>query len=93
MDYFRQMAAVGGVFLLLGGLLWWMRRRGFAAPRAARAARRIEVLERLTLAPQHTLHLVRLDRTSLLVSCSPGGCRLIDTSAGSRVAVAEEVAR
>jgi flagellar biogenesis protein FliO len=91
MDYFRQMAAVGAVFLLLGGLLWWMRRRGFAAPVRARAGRRIEVMERLALGPQHSLHLVRWDGASLLVACSPAGCTLIDTKAGTRAVEAAGV--
>jgi flagellar biogenesis protein FliO len=84
MDYVRQMAAVGAVFLLLGGLLWWMRRRGFAAPGKARGARRMEVLERLSLGPQHSLHLVRWDGATLLVACSPAGCTRIADERGGR---------
>jgi flagellar biogenesis protein FliO len=79
MDYVRQMAAVGAVFLLLGGLLWWMRRRGFAVPGRVGGPRRIEILERLTLGPQHSLHLVRWDGASLLVACSPAGCTVLET--------------
>jgi flagellar biogenesis protein FliO len=93
MDYVRQMAAVGAVFLLLGGLLWWMRRRGFAKPGRARGRRRIEVLERLALGPQHTLHVVRWDGAALLVACSPAGCTLIDRTAGAVVADTVEAVR
>ena len=88
MDYFRQLAAAGGVFLLLGCLLWWMRRRGFAAPGRTRA-RRIEVVERLALGPHHSLHLVRMDGAALLVACSPSGCSLIETAGARRVSEAQ----
>jgi flagellar biosynthetic protein FliO len=84
MDYVRQMAAVGAVFLLLGGLLWWMRRRGFATPGRARGGRRLEVIERLALAQQHSLHLVRLDGNTLLVACSPSGCTLLQAAEAQR---------
>jgi len=89
MDYVRQMAAVGGVFLLLGGLLWWMRHSGLAVPGRVRRARRMEVLERLSLGPHHSLHLVRMDRTALLVACSPSGCSLIETAAAGRIPEAQ----
>ena len=80
MDFGQQYGAVAVVLCLLGGTLWWLRRRGYAAiggPR--RAARRMEALERLPLAPQHTLHLVRIGRTVALVATSPAGCALLQT--------------
>ncbi len=30
MEYFQEFAAVAGVLTGLGGLLWWLRRRGWA---------------------------------------------------------------
>jgi flagellar biogenesis protein FliO len=84
MEYVRQMAAVGAVFMLLGGLLWWMRGRGLAMPGRARARRRLEVIERLALAPQQSLHLVRLDGNTFLVACSPSGCTLLQAIEAER---------
>ena len=78
MDGIGQLMWVAAVLLLLAGTLWWLRRRGIAAARVARKPdRRLECLERLPLGPQHSLHLVRLGETELLVSSSPGGCRLV----------------
>ena len=79
MELIGQMTAVAGVLALLVALLWWLRRRGFAHVGAIRPARgrRMERLERLALSPQHTLHLVRLGDTALLVAASPTGCSLI----------------
>jgi flagellar biosynthetic protein FliO len=78
MDVIGQMAAVAGVLTLLAATLWWLKRRGIAGVLPARkAARRLECLERLPLGPQHTLHLVRLGGTALLVASSPGGCSLV----------------
>jgi flagellar biosynthetic protein FliO len=79
MELIRQMTAVAGVLTLLLAVLWWLRRRGFAQAGALRLARgrRMERLERLALSPQHTLHLVRLGDTALVVAASPSGCSLI----------------
>jgi flagellar biosynthetic protein FliO len=78
---FGQMAAVVGVLTLLLLILWFLRRRGMAGvlPARAKPARRLECLERLPLGPHHTLHLVRLGETSLLVASSPGGCSLVQS--------------
>ena len=79
MEVIGQMTAVAGVLSLLGGTLWWLRRRGCAGVLPVRKApgRRLECLERLPLGPQHMLHLVRLGETALLVASSPGGCALV----------------
>jgi len=76
-----QMAAVAGVLTLLALTLWFLRRRGITGIRQARkgATRRLECLERLPLGPHHTLHLVRIGETSLLVASSPGGCSLVQS--------------
>jgi flagellar biosynthetic protein FliO len=79
MDVMEQMTAVALVLTLLGATLWWLRRRGMAAfslPRRANG-RRMESLERLSLGPQHALHLVRLGDAELLVASSPSGCTLV----------------
>lgn len=76
-----QMAAVGFVFLLLAGALWWFRGRGMLAlrrPFAASSATKLISAEcRLNLGPQHALHLVRLGERGLLVATHTGGCTLI----------------
>ena len=95
MDVIGQLAAVAGVLGLLGGVLWWLRRRGFAGVLAARrpAGRKLECLERLTLGPQHTLHLVRVGDTALLVASSPGGCALVRSFPSSELDGRREAAR
>jgi flagellar biosynthetic protein FliO len=81
MEVLEQMTAVVLVLLLLAGSLWWLRRRGFAAFTLAphHKERRMECLERLTLGPQHTLHLVRVGEAELLLASSPSGCTLVET--------------
>jgi flagellar biosynthetic protein FliO len=75
-----QMAAVAGVLTLLALTLWFLRRRGACVMPAKRSrTRRLECLERLPLGPHHTLHLVRMGETSLLVASSPGGCSLVQS--------------
>jgi flagellar biosynthetic protein FliO len=87
MDPGQQYAGVVVVLCLLGATLWWLRRRGFATVAAGRrGGRRLEVLERLALGPQHSLHLVRIGRTVAVVSCSPGGCSVLQTLPGEEAA-------
>lgn len=80
MEVIQQMAAVAVVLLLLGATLWALRRRGFAGVTLGKksAGRRLECLERLPLGPQHTLHLVRVGETELLLALSPSGCSLLE---------------
>jgi flagellar biogenesis protein FliO len=80
MDFGRQYLGVAVVLGLLGAALWWLRRRGYAAVMPGRrAGRKMETIERLPLSPQHTLHLVRIGGTALLVACSPAGCVLLQS--------------
>ena len=74
--------AVGVVLGLLGGALWWLRRRGMILPASTRrgAVRHMECVERLALGPQQTLHLVRIGGRALLVASSPAGCALLHTA-------------
>ena len=82
MDWIEPLLAVFAVLLLLIGVLFWMRRMGWVqggGPVAFRPAnRRMAVLERLPLSPQHALHLVRIGEQVFLVGVSPQGCTLID---------------
>jgi flagellar biosynthetic protein FliO len=82
MEAIQQILAVAVVLLLLGATLWVLRRRGFAGVVGKKSAgRRIVCLERLPLGPHHTLHLVRVGETELLLAVSPSGCALLETSA------------
>ena len=77
MDWIRQLLAVVAVIGLLLGSLAWLRKRGVTRGAWNSAgggrARRLEVLERVALSPQHSLHLVRLDDRLVLVGRSPAG--------------------
>jgi flagellar biogenesis protein FliO len=79
MEVVQQTGAVMAVLGLLAGTLWWLRRRGLAGVSLGRrpTIRRLERLERLPLGPQHTLHLIRLGGTALLLASSPTGCSVV----------------
>jgi flagellar biosynthetic protein FliO len=87
--------AVSLVLTLLCGLLWLARRKGLAtlalsvaAPRAGRAPKQLRVVERVSLAGQHSLHLVACAGRLLVVAVSPGGCStLADLAEPSREAL------
>ena len=86
MEAVQQMLAMCLVLGLLGGALWWLRRKGFArfsTPVFGKSERQMQLLERLPLSPGHALHLVRVEGRTLLVASSPGGCALLDASNGA----------
>jgi len=65
------------LFLFIGGL----QRKGLVRFRlplsGASAARKMEIVERLPLTAQHSLHLVRIDGECLLLGVSPSGIALL----------------
>jgi len=81
MDAVQPLAAVVLVMALLGGVLVMLRRRGVVSFDSRATARRMVVVERVALGPQHALHLVRTSGRLLLVATSPGSCQLLDHTA------------
>jgi flagellar biogenesis protein FliO len=83
MDAMQPVLAVLLVLGLLGGALYCLRAKGLARFNGKGfgrpGARQMQALERLTLTPHHSLHLVSVDGRTLLVAVSPGGCTVVDT--------------
>ena len=81
MDTLQPMAAVVLALALLGGALFLLRKRGAGSisfPRLSSAApRRMQVLERLPLGPQHALHIVRVGGRAVVVATAPNSCQLL----------------
>jgi flagellar biogenesis protein FliO len=77
----QQMASVVGVLALLIATACLLSKRGrmpvsFKLAGGSRL-RNLELVERLALTPQHSLHLVRMANRLLLLSVSPAGCSLL----------------
>jgi hypothetical protein len=86
MDVLRQVSSVLLVFSLLGAVLWALRRGGkisfqSLARRRALGQRSMIAVERLSLTPTHTLHLVRIHGREVLVATHPQGCSVVTTAA------------
>ncbi|MDE3197506.1 MAG: FliO/MopB family protein [Acidobacteriota bacterium] len=80
MDTLQPILAVILVLALLGGSLLLLRKRGAAAfhlPKLGGAQRRLEMIERLPLGPQHAVHLVKVDGRTLVIATAPGGCSVL----------------
>jgi flagellar biogenesis protein FliO len=81
MDLIQPFCAVLLVLGLLGGTLLFLKNKGAASfhlPRRASAGpRRMEVVERVALGPQHALHLVRVGNRSVVVATGPSSCQLL----------------
>jgi flagellar biogenesis protein FliO len=87
MEMFEQLFAVAAVLGLLALAVWALKQKGWARVSSRLSARgsqgdgpRLEVIDRLVLTPQHSLHLVRLADRTLLVGLSPNGCNLLETA-------------
>ncbi len=82
METVQPILAIVFVLALLGGTLYWLRVKGlvrFSGTAIVRqSSKHMQALERLSLTPQHSLHLVSVDGRTLLVAISPGGCTVID---------------
>lgn len=82
MESIGQALSVVFVLGLLGAALWWLRRRGMAQfafrPPGAAKRRSIQVIERMALTPQHSLHLVRVAGRTMLIAASPAGCSILE---------------
>ena len=82
------------VFLVLGLLLtflWLLRRKGLANTnmglvRRAGKTKHMQVVERVPLTANHSLHLVRVQDRVILIGVSPSGCSQIDSFAPSAFA-------
>jgi flagellar biosynthetic protein FliO len=82
MEMFEQLSIVAVVLGILCGGLWLLKRKGWAQTSIRRnrgdGRPRLEVIDRLSLTPHHSLHLVRLADRTLLVGLSPNGCNLLE---------------
>lgn len=85
MDAVQPVLAVLFVLGLLGGVLYWLRAKGLAhfsgKGLGRQPAREMRVVERLSLSPHHSLHLVSVGGRRVLVAVSPGGCSVVDAAA------------
>jgi len=83
MEWTGQLLAVMMVLGLLCGSLWLLKRKGFVRGGFRRPPQpgqpRLEVIDRLALTPQHSLHLIRMADRTLLVGLSPQGCNLLES--------------
>jgi flagellar biosynthetic protein FliO len=83
-----NVAAVVLVLALLVLTVWVLRRKGLANFSAGallnQRQRRLNVVERLALSPQHSLYLVQMTDQLLLLGSSPAGISLIETAGGAK---------
>jgi len=89
MDIVQQALAIAIVFALLGTALWMLRRKGLARFRYSRTAEPslIASCGRLSLGPQHSVHVVRVGDRRLLLGVHPTGItHLGDLTAGTEAA-------
>jgi flagellar biogenesis protein FliO len=77
MEMIRQLGGVALTLGLLGGALWWLRRKGVTQWRPG-GANHLEVIESKGLGPGHTLHLVRVADRVLALATHGSGCTLLE---------------
>lgn len=83
MDLVRESVGITLVFALLWAALWVLRKKGLI--QAGNAFRRpaggcnIEVIDRVRLTPQHSVHIVRVMERRLVVGVHASGFTLLCT--------------
>jgi flagellar biogenesis protein FliO len=97
MNIIQYIGAITLVLGLLGACIVGLQRSGVASmhfklPGKAQP-RAMEVVERLALTPNHSLHLVRCEGETLLIGISPSGCNLLTNSGGGLFRESTGVAR
>ncbi len=80
MEPLQQFVSVCGVLLLLAAALWFLKRRRLVTLGPQRAAKHLQIIERVALGPQHSLSLIRVDGRSMLVGTGPGVCEIRDVA-------------
>ncbi len=83
-----QISAVFFVLLLLIATLWFLRRKGvanlsFAMTQRIARQKLMQVIERVPLTANHSLHLVRIHDRVILIGVSPSGCTQLESFPGS----------
>ena len=80
MDLIQPFAGIVLVMALLGGALMILKRRGIVVPRLqSGGVKKLEVMERVSLGPNHALHLVRTGDRCVLIATGPSSCQLLDS--------------
>jgi len=81
MEFSEQLIGVVIVLGILAGSLWLLKRKGLIRTSIRyRGSGKppLELIDRLSLTPHHSLHLVRLADRTILIGLSPNGCALLD---------------
>ncbi len=76
MDLIQSFAGIVLVMALLGGALLALKRRGMTLP--SQGVRKLEVIEKVSLGPHHSLHLVRTGDRCVLIATAPSFCQVLD---------------
>ena len=89
MDALQPIGAILLVLGLLAGALFVLKKNrvgGLASDlRLGSGGRRLQVIERVSLTPQHTLSLVRVGARMMMVATAPGNCQILDAPEGQTV--------
>jgi|SRR5665213_1267551 len=75
MEALRQISAIVLVFGLLGLGVWALRRR--SGPLRFGPSKSLASVERLSLTPQHAVHLIHIAGRELLIATHPNGLTLL----------------
>jgi flagellar biogenesis protein FliO len=80
MDVVQQFAAILFVFVLLGAAIVVLRRKNvilMGRPRSAGQPRRLCVVDRVRLTPQHSVHIVQAGEREFIIAAHSNGCTLL----------------
>ena len=73
-------------------VLLWIRRRFGVAPRRSKRIRSIELVDRLPLTPNHSLHVIRFQDNEWMLVVFPGGCQIFNPHQAELISTSKELA-
>ena len=83
MELLPRFVSILLVLGLLLALLWWLQRKNLASfaavVRPRKAGQSLRVIGRVALTAQHSIQIVRVADTALVVAVQPAGCSLLQT--------------
>jgi flagellar biosynthetic protein FliO len=88
METLQQLLAIALVLGALCTLVWAMKRKGWVRSRVSGsrdAQTQLEVIGRLALTQQHSVHLIRMADRVLLLGLSPNGCNVLESAPAASI--------
>ena len=84
MDLITRLFAVAAVLALAALAMWILKRNGLVRGVGGNVTRRVEMIERIALSPQVSLHVLRIRDREFTLAVTGAGVTVVDIHEGKR---------